>query len=234
MRSANSAGPRGAAMSAYDRRPTGKRTSHSGRRGRNASTSRAWASAARFHGSARARRGREDRPRSSSASASVRASAAAALRSASVCGGGPLCLPDRARGAVAERGPAGRGRVEPGEDPVLDLGHPREIPGTLFALRLHAQLVDLPLDVGDALQRLLLARPARGELVADGLRVGQLTLDRLAGGVHRELEEPRLSPRLEAAGTATRCPVDAWVPGRPPGRRMRRSRPPHRRRSRRG
>ena len=45
---------------------------------------------------------------------------------------------------------------------------------------LHPQLVDLALDVGDALQRILLARPPRGELVADGLRLRELPLDRLA------------------------------------------------------
>ena len=53
------------------------------------------------------------------------------------------------------------------------------LPATLFALCLHAQLVDLTLDVRDALEGLLLARPARGELVAHGLRIGELTLDRL-------------------------------------------------------
>ena len=57
------------------------------------------------------------------------------------------------------------------------------LPRALLALGLHAQLVDLALDVGDALERLLLARPARGELVAHGLRVGELALDRLAHGV---------------------------------------------------
>ena len=57
------------------------------------------------------------------------------------------------------------------------------LPGALLALGLHAQLVDLPLDVGDALQRLLLARPARGELVAHRLRVRELALDRLAHGL---------------------------------------------------
>ena len=43
--------------------------------------------------------------------------------------------------------------LELGEDPVLDLGDAREIAGALLALGLHAQLVDLPLDVRHALQR---------------------------------------------------------------------------------
>ena len=37
--------------------------------------------------------------------------------------------------------------LELGEDPVLDLGDAREVPGALLALGLHPQLVDLPLDV---------------------------------------------------------------------------------------
>ena len=73
--------------------------------------------------------------------------------------------------------------LELGEDPVLDLGDAREVPGALLALGLHAQLVDLPLDVGDALQRVLLARPAGGELVAHALRVRELALERLAHGL---------------------------------------------------
>ena len=54
------------------------------------------------------------------------------------------------------------------------------LPGALLAFGLHAQLVDLPLDVGDALQRVLLARPARRELVTNRLRIGELALERLA------------------------------------------------------
>ena len=50
----------------------------------------------------------------------------------------------------------------------------------LGALGLHAQLVDLALDLADAVERLLLARPARGELVAALLRLGEVALDRLA------------------------------------------------------
>ena len=93
--------------------------------------------------------------------------------------------------------------LELGKDPVADLGHAREVPGALLALGLHAQLVDLPLDVRDALQRLLLARPARGELVAHGLRIGELALDRLAHRLrlvrHRrelDLELPDAAVRL--------------------------------------
>ena len=67
-----------------------------------------------------------------------------------------------------------------GSTPYADLGDAGEIALPLLALGLHAQLVDLPLDLGDALQRLLLARPARGELVAHCLRVGELALDGLA------------------------------------------------------
>ena len=70
--------------------------------------------------------------------------------------------------------------LELGEDAVLDLGDAREVARALLALGLHAQLVDLPLDLGDALERLLLARPARGELVAHRLRVRELALERLA------------------------------------------------------
>ena len=70
--------------------------------------------------------------------------------------------------------------LELGEDPVPDLGDAREVAEALLALGLHAQLVDLPLDLGDALERVLLARPARAELVTDGLRLGELALDRLA------------------------------------------------------
>ena len=50
----------------------------------------------------------------------------------------------------------------------------------LGPLGLHAQLVDPALDLADAVERLLLARPAGGELVATLLRLGQLALDRLA------------------------------------------------------
>ncbi len=66
------------------------------------------------------------------------------------------------------------------EDPVLDLGNAGEVALPFLALGLHPQLVDLALDVGDTLQRLLLARPARGELVAHRLRVRELALDGLA------------------------------------------------------
>ena len=63
---------------------------------------------------------------------------------------------------------------------VADLRDPLEVAVPLGALGLHAQLVDLALDLADAVERLLLARPARAEAVAALLRLGQLALDRLA------------------------------------------------------
>ena len=68
------------------------------------------------------------------------------------------------------------------QDPVPDLGDALEVPLALLALGLHAQLVDLPLDLADALQAFLLPQPAGGELVASGPCVGQLRLERLAHG----------------------------------------------------
>src|SRR5439155_6184030 len=62
---------------------------------------------------------------------------------------------------------------------VADLGDALEVAVPLRPLGLHAQLVDAPLDLTDAVERLLLARPARGELVAEALRLRQLPLDRL-------------------------------------------------------
>ena len=63
---------------------------------------------------------------------------------------------------------------------VADLGDPLEVAGALGALGLHAQLVDPLRDLLDAVELLLLLRPARGELVAVLLRLGELALDRLA------------------------------------------------------
>ena len=63
---------------------------------------------------------------------------------------------------------------------VADLGHPLEVALALDALGLHAQVVDGARDLLHALERLLLLRPARGELVAGRLRVGKLALQRLA------------------------------------------------------
>ena len=63
---------------------------------------------------------------------------------------------------------------------VADLRDALEVAVPLGPLGLHAQLVDLALDLADAVERLLLARPARGELVAALLRLGELALDRLA------------------------------------------------------
>ena len=46
-------------------------------------------------------------------------------------------------------------------------------------LGLHAQVVDALRDLLDAVELLLLLRPAGGQLVAVGFRVGQIALDRL-------------------------------------------------------
>jgi hypothetical protein len=55
-----------------------------------------------------------------------------------------------------------------------------QLAGTLGALGLAAELVDLAGDVLDALELLLLGVPARRELVAPLLRLGELALERLA------------------------------------------------------
>ena len=52
----------------------------------------------------------------------------------------------------------------------------------LGPLGLHPQLVDLARDLLDAVEDVLLAGPARRELVAAGLGLGELALDRLAHG----------------------------------------------------
>src|SRR4051812_17050526 len=70
--------------------------------------------------------------------------------------------------------------LERGQLAITDLGDALELAGALGALGLHAQLVDRALDLGDPLQRVLLTRPARGELVAGSLRLGERALDRLA------------------------------------------------------
>ena len=70
--------------------------------------------------------------------------------------------------------------LELGKDPVPDLGDPGEVALALLALGLHAELVDLTLDVRHPLQSLLLARPARHKLVPHRLRIGELALDGLA------------------------------------------------------
>ena len=64
---------------------------------------------------------------------------------------------------------------------VADLGDPGEVAAALGALGLHAQVVDLPRDLLDAVEHVLLVRPAAGELVAAGLRLRELLLERLAG-----------------------------------------------------
>ena len=70
--------------------------------------------------------------------------------------------------------------LELGQLAVADLGDALELAVPLGPLGLHAQLVDLALDLADAVERLLLPRPAGGELVAQALGLGQLALDRLA------------------------------------------------------
>ena len=70
--------------------------------------------------------------------------------------------------------------LELGKDPVADLGHALEVALALLALGLHPQLVELALDVGHPLERLLLARPARRELVPLGLGLRELSLERLS------------------------------------------------------
>ena len=70
--------------------------------------------------------------------------------------------------------------LERGQLAVADLGDALEVAGALGALGLHAQVVDPLRDLLDAVELLLLLRPAGGQLVALRLRVGELALDRLA------------------------------------------------------
>ncbi len=69
--------------------------------------------------------------------------------------------------------------LELGKLAVADLGDALQVSVPLGALGLHAQLVDLALDLADPVERLLLAGPPRGEPVAPLLCPGQLALDRL-------------------------------------------------------
>src|SRR5205823_12936307 len=62
-------------------------------------------------------------------------------------------------------------------DLIADLGDALELSVPLGPLGLYAQLVDLARDLLDALELLLLLRPARGELVAALLRLGELALE---------------------------------------------------------
>src|SRR5439155_17208975 len=71
--------------------------------------------------------------------------------------------------------------LELGQLAVTDLGDPLEVAGALGPLGLRLELVDARHDLLDALERLLLLRPARGEPVAALLCLGELALDRLAG-----------------------------------------------------
>ena len=61
---------------------------------------------------------------------------------------------------------------------VADLGDALEVALALRPLGLHPQRIDLLRDLADAVERLLLARPARGEPVAPLLRLGELGLER--------------------------------------------------------
>src|SRR5262249_59454351 len=70
--------------------------------------------------------------------------------------------------------------LERGQLAVADLRDPLEVAVPLRTLGLAAQLVDAALDLGDPLERLLLPRPAGGELVAARFRLGELSLERLA------------------------------------------------------
>ena len=63
---------------------------------------------------------------------------------------------------------------------VADLGHPLQVALALGALGLHSQVVDLLRDLLDAVERLLLLRPPRSQLVPLRLRVRELALDGLA------------------------------------------------------
>ena len=108
----------------------------------------------------------------------------------------------------------GRGRpalgqlaLELREEPVADLGDARELAVALRALRLHAQLVDLAGDLLDAVEDVLLVRPAGRELVPARLRLGELLLERLArrGRLlrHRSELDLELVTRRSASSSST-------------------------------
>src|SRR5438445_625440 len=60
---------------------------------------------------------------------------------------------------------------------VADLGDALQVALALRALGLHPECIDSLRDLADPVERLLLARPARGEPVAALLRLGELGLD---------------------------------------------------------
>ena len=72
--------------------------------------------------------------------------------------------------------------LERRQEAVADLRHALEVAVALGPLGLHPQLVDLAGDLLDAVEHVLLAGPARRELVATRLGLGDLALDRLAHG----------------------------------------------------
>jgi hypothetical protein len=80
-------------------------------------------------------------------------------------------------GGLAALGQLG---LEGGQLPVADLGDALQVAMTLGTVSLHLQLVDASRDLLHAVEDVLLARPARGELVAARLGLGELALDRLA------------------------------------------------------
>ena len=83
-------------------------------------------------------------------------------------------------GASLRLRPLGQLAFELGQEAVADLRDAGEVAVALGALRLHAELVDLPRDLLDAVEDVLLVRPPSRELVASGLRLGELLLERLA------------------------------------------------------
>ena len=99
-------------------------------------------------------------------------------------------------------------------------------PRALGAFVLHAQLVDALRDLLDAVERLLLVLPARRQLVAPLLRLGELTLDRLAHLLRLLLPSRQARSRTGARGGrprrarpgSSRSPSAAATPPRRRGR----------------
>ena len=72
--------------------------------------------------------------------------------------------------------------LERRQEAVPDLRHTLQVAVPLGPFCLHAKVVDLPRDLLDPVEHVFLARPARRKLVAPRLRLGKLSLDRLAHG----------------------------------------------------